>query len=216
MPLHLILANVYVALRATLLLIRLARDPSSRFYKLNAARHAAGFDGLPAAFTASRLARRIILPSLPQLDWPRLRVRDTTIGVGPIVVPARAVRDVDPALDAWLLKKSTETRTVLVNLGTHYSMDLRVAAEVARAVKALLGEFADLQVLWKVKFQGGGSVEKEQRAELEAVLGKELVDKDRVRLVTWLKPEPVAVLETGRVVAQVHHGGANSFFECCR
>lgn len=122
---------------------------------------------------------------------------------------ARPVSEVDPELDGWLRREGK--RTVLVNLGTHYSMDMKVASEVAWALRRLVEENGDLQVLWKVKFQGG-----EQKAELEDVLGKEIVDKERVRLEAWLRPEPVAILETGRVVAQVHHGGANTFFECCR
>ena len=41
-------------------------------------------------------------------------------------------------------------------------------------------------------------------------------DRDRVRAVTWFDAEPAAILEHENIVAYVHHGGANSYFECAR
>ena len=41
-------------------------------------------------------------------------------------------------------------------------------------------------------------------------------DRDRVRTVAWVDAEPAAILEHENIVAYVHHGGANSCFECAR
>ena len=36
---------------------------------------------------------------------------------------------------------------------------------------------------------------------------------DRIVLVDWLKPDPIAILRTGCVVCFVHHSGSNSYHE---
>ena len=36
---------------------------------------------------------------------------------------------------------------------------------------------------------------------------------DRIVLVDWLKPDPIAILRTGCIVCFLHHGGSNSYHE---
>lgn len=189
-------------------IVGLALKKTSRLHKLNVGRHDNGLKGPPPVMDAFKTATHILCPSLPELEFP-MRVRPTTIGCGPIVLPACPVSKIDPELDAWLHRSSMDT--ILVNLGTHYSMDLGLALEVASALKAVLDEYQDVQILWKIMLKG-----QENQDDLDRAFGIDLLDSGRIRMKSWLKPDPVALLETGRVVAQVHHGGANTYFECCR
>ncbi|KAK4450019.1 family 1 glycosyltransferase [Podospora aff. communis PSN243] len=130
--------------------------------------------------------------------------REKMVRVGPIVRPARSVREVDGELDAWLKRG----KVVLVALGTHVGVTAEEARELGRGLRVVLD--AGLRILWKVKAVEGerGAVE----GAVREVLGREM-DGDRVRVVGWLEAEPPAVLATGRVVCSVHHGGANSYYE---
>jgi hypothetical protein len=55
----------------------------------------------------------------------------------------------------------------------------------------------------------------ESNEKAEGILEKG-IKEGRVRIETWLKAEPNALLGSGNVVASVHHGGANSYFEAVR
>lgn len=157
---------------------------------------------------AFKMASRIICPSLPELDFP-MQVRSTTFGCGPITLPKRPVSELDPHMNSWLRRDGMQT--MLVNLGTHHTMDLTHALEIARALKQTLDKVSDLQIIWKIML-----VDDEQQGEIERVFGPELVASSRIRMERWLTADPVALLDTGKVIAQVHHGGANTYFECCR
>ncbi|KUI67062.1 Vancomycin aglycone glucosyltransferase [Cytospora mali] len=185
-----------------------ALDKSSRLRKVNDARGACGLHGPPPVINASKLASRIICPSLPELDFP-MRVRPTTFGCGPIALPKRLLGELDPQMDMWLRRKGM--KTILVNLGTHHTMDSTLSLEIARTLKQILDKVSDLQVLWKIMLRGDG-----QQEHIVKVFGPELFTQKRIRLERWLKADPVALLDTGKVIAQVHHGGANTYFECCQ
>ncbi|KAF3760397.1 family 1 glycosyltransferase [Cryphonectria parasitica EP155] len=207
-PLGMVPANVYLWVRMMTTIAVSASTRGSRLHTLNKGRHANGLEGPPPVMSALKKASHILCPSLPELDFPML-VRPTTIGCGPIVLPARPVSEVDPELDTWLGRSCM--KTVLVNLGTHYSTDSALALEVARALKSALDTFPHVQILWKMIPQGEG-----QQENIHTVFGDDLLRNSRIRIEKWLKPDPVALLETGKVIAQVHHGGANTYFECCR
>lgn len=183
-------------------------DKSSRLYEVNAARHACGLSGPPPAMEAFKGASRILCPSLPELDFP-MQVRSTTFGCGPIALPKRPVSELDPDMDGWLRRDGM--KTLLINLGTHHAMDSMHALEIARALKQMLDRVSDLQILWKIKL-----TDDRQQGDIEDVFGPDLVAKKMIRMERWLKADPVALLDTGKVIAQVHHGGANTYFECCR
>ncbi|KAH8881786.1 UDP-Glycosyltransferase/glycogen phosphorylase [Thozetella sp. PMI_491] len=206
LPLHLIPANVYLWLRMLFVITSVALDKKSHLSVVTRGRHEHGLQGPIPVIDAFKKAAAIICPSLPELDFP-MQIRPITTGCGPIVLPARPVAELDPKLSAWM--DSDKVRTALVNLGTHYSMDLDLAVEVARALVSVLKYFPDIQILWKMMLRG------EQQAEVEAVLAEHL-KADRIRIQAWLKPDPIALLQTGQVAVQVHHGGANTYFECCR
>lgn len=42
------------------------------------------------------------------------------------------------------------------------------------------------------------------------------IQNDRVKVLSWLPVEPISVLQSGRVVCMVHHGGSNSYHEAIR
>jgi hypothetical protein len=77
-------------------------------------------------------------------------------------------------------------------------------------VSILLEKRRDIQVLWKSRPQRGQ--ERRDDEFLDEILGG-VVKEGRVRIREWLEADPVAILQSGCVVAFVNHGGANSFFE---
>jgi hypothetical protein len=208
-PWRLVPANVYLWVRMLIAVVGTAMDRKSRLAVITEGRQENGLEGPLPIVDAYKKARAILCPSLPELDFA-MKVRDTTIGCGPIVLPARPVAELDPELDAWLHREGR--RTVLVNLGTHYSMDGGLALEVAQALANVLDRFPDIQILWKIMLK-----DPKEKATLDAVFSAHNPDgTQRIRMEAWLKPDPVALLATGRVATQVHHGGANTYFECCR
>jgi hypothetical protein len=60
--------------------------------------------------------------------------------------------------------------------------------------------------LWKFNKRG------EYTNEVFLEVSKEIKDR-RLRVEKWLGIDPAAIMETGHIVASVHHGGANCFFE---
>ncbi|KAM0326253.1 hypothetical protein ACHAQA_006850 [Verticillium albo-atrum] len=154
---------------------------------------------------------KVILPSRPDIDFPFSLIPDHIKSCGPIVLPAPPVQEADPALADWLAR----CPTVYVNLGTHASYDANEAAQLASALKLVLEEAEKrgekLQVLWKLKKKVAIEGKPEAGYEgIEEVLGGLA---ERVRVVDWLDAEPISILESGKVVCSVHHGGANSYFE---
>jgi hypothetical protein len=63
-----------------------------------------------------------------------------------------------------------------------------------------------LQVLWK--FNKIGNYSDEALAPLQPYL-----KNDRLRMPSWLTADPTSLLETGDIVASVHHGGSNCYHE---
>jgi hypothetical protein len=75
--------------------------------------------------------------------------------------------------------------------------------ELAEGLRVVMERHPDIQVLWKLKAN---------KDETIVLLGKE-IKEGKVRVETWLKTDPVAILQSGNVVCSVHHGGGNSFYE---
>ncbi|OIW25170.1 UDP-Glycosyltransferase/glycogen phosphorylase [Coniochaeta ligniaria NRRL 30616] len=153
---------------------------------------------------------KILVGSLPELDFPAVPPAHV-FPCGPIVRSAGPLGEADPELAAWLARRPT----VYVNLGSICHIEEDRALELARAVVVVLEQAAaspgsGLQVLWKLSKFGEYSTGVGSR--MYEILGR-WVDADQVRIVDWLQPEPIAVLESGHVVCIVHHGGANSFNE---
>ncbi|WQF84437.1 Putative UDP-glucuronosyl/UDP-glucosyltransferase [Colletotrichum destructivum] len=152
---------------------------------------------------------KVILPSNPAVDFPFSVVPDHLVSCGPIVLPAKPLKETDPGMAVWIAKRPT----VYVNLGTHATYEEADARELAGALRALLDAAKEagreLQVLWKLKKRG--EYAGEGFAAVLNVVGSEW--EENVRVTDWLEAEPMAILESGNVICSVNHGGANSYFE---
>ncbi|KAJ6146040.1 hypothetical protein N7497_008022 [Penicillium chrysogenum] len=142
-------------------------------------------------------------PAFPEMDFP-LYVPDNVVSCGPILRTYSSLADIDPALDSWLKEP-----TILICLGSHVQAPENDAMEMTVAIQAVLREFSNMQVLWKLAYDWKSS------PTVKDIL-EPLVNSDKVRTFPWIKPEIISVLEGGNIVAYVHHGGGNSFFEACK
>jgi 2-acylglycerol O-acyltransferase 1 len=146
-------------------------------------------------------------PALKELDWP-MDVPDNILPCGPILLPTASVEKQDPELASWLRKAPT----VLVNLGTLYAPDPKVAENIARGLKMFLSSWKGekVQILWKLPKHPHD--EENVYAQSIKPLQAE-VEADSARIQPWFEVEPMAMLQTGQIVCSVHHGGANSWYE---
>ncbi|KAL6874556.1 family 1 glycosyltransferase [Trichoderma longibrachiatum] len=155
---------------------------------------------------------KILVSSLPELDFP-LKVPAHIIPCGPVVRTYAPLYKTSPKLAEWL----ANGKTILVNMGALVKISEGQAVEMARALRVVIDRFDQdtekrrLQVLWKLQKKDKYSVFAPDCA-LTQVLGREFAF-DRVRVIDWIQPEPLSILQTGDVICSVHHGGAGSFNE---
>lgn len=158
---------------------------------------------------------RILVGTLPELDFPAV-IPPHIIPCGPILMRARPVEDDDMELAKWLAKGPT----IYINLGSICQVSEDQACELASAIRTVLRTVPSaptsppLQVLWKLKKQGVYDVH-EPGCKIFDILGDEF-KLGLVRICGWLKPQPIAILNTGHVICNIHHGGANSYYEAVR
>ncbi|UQC85962.1 uncharacterized protein CLUP02_11461 [Colletotrichum lupini] len=119
---------------------------------------------------------------------------------GPIVISVASAAEQDIDLTLWLRRAPT----VLINLGSLFEYDADRASSMAGALEAVLRR-TSVQVLWKMNTRLD---DKEWRPLVE-----EFIANDRLRVLKWLTVDPAALLETGDIIASVHHGGANCYHE---
>ncbi|KAJ5238399.1 hypothetical protein N7468_003018 [Penicillium chermesinum] len=127
-------------------------------------------------------------------------IPDNVVCVNPIVFAMVPAIKQDPELVSW----TRRTPTVLICLGSLFEYDLQRTEIMGQAIKELLKR-TDVQVLWKF---GQENLMDDAKAVLQ-----EYIDQGRVQIYKWLSANPVSLLETGHIVASVHHGGANSYNE---
>jgi UDP:flavonoid glycosyltransferase YjiC (YdhE family) len=142
-------------------------------------------------------------PSLPELDFPFPILPPRCHGVGPMILPARSVTEVDTELAKWLSRRPT----ILVNLGTHHTSGADSARAMARTLATILAE-KDVQVLWELKYDYS-----HDSLFMQPV--QPALSQDRIRIMPWIGPETSAILSHADIVASVHHGGLNSYYEAC-
>ncbi|KAF2260858.1 UDP-Glycosyltransferase/glycogen phosphorylase [Lojkania enalia] len=130
-----------------------------------------------------------ITQTLPEASIPVDYIPPNVTCTGPITVNVALATEQDEKMAHWL----AQLPTVLVNLGNTVSL--------------LLDENPRLQVLWKYQRAGNYSED-----TFRKIAEKHVVD-GRFRIVSWLEIDPFAILETGHVIAFVHHGGAGSYHE---
>lgn len=128
--------------------------------------------------------------------------------------PIQDLQKVDLELYNFISRK----RTILLALGSHVLTTEKMSVELSLGFKKVLEKFPDVQVLWKVRkvpppLKGDGTTF-DPLKNIRGILGEELAH-DRIRIVDWLKADPVSILATGDICCFINHGGANSFFEGC-
>ncbi|KAK4183479.1 hypothetical protein QBC35DRAFT_542994, partial [Podospora australis] len=155
------------------------------------------------------LKTKFLVANLSEIEFPLKVIPSHIIPCGPLLRPAIPIGEADPALAEWLHRGPT----VYINLGTHLYFNETFSAEMAKGVRILLDhqdmekdkEMTSLLLLSDSDFQGPWMA-------VRKILGNEIY-QEIVKIVEWIEAEPTAVLESGRVVCAVHHGGANSFME---
>lgn len=144
-----------------------------------------------------------LTPAFRDMDFP-LHIPGNVISCGPILRFHQPLLEKDPEMAAWLAKP-----TVLISLGSHVKPTEDVAIQMAKAIQSVLDNHNDHQVLWKLRYEWKTS------DTFQKVLGT-FIDSESVRIVPWIQADIIALLETGKIAAYVHHGGANSYFEACK
>jgi hypothetical protein len=96
---------------------------------------------LPPVFNIWQRENNYLGPSIPETDFP-CHIESNVTPCGPILLPVPSVSEVDPELQAWLMRGPT----VLINLGSHIRMDGSMAQECAASLKVLLDKRPHIQV----------------------------------------------------------------------
>ncbi|KAI1127421.1 hypothetical protein F5Y10DRAFT_193524 [Nemania abortiva] len=129
------------------------------------------------------------------------KIPTNVTSMSPIIFDPEPAIEHDPELVAWLARAPT----VLINLGSLFVYSEHHATTMALAIEELLAK-TDVQVLWKM--------DKEDTVPENYTLpAQNAIDQGRLRVTNWLTVSPASILETGHVVASVHHGGANCYHE---
>ncbi|KAM0187544.1 hypothetical protein ACHAPI_011081 [Fusarium lateritium] len=119
----------------------------------------------------------------------------------PIILSVAPASDQDPELVEWLKKAPT----VLINLGSTVIYTKAQASVMIEAIAKVLDRL-NVQFLWK--FNKYGNYSNDVFLPVQRHL-----DSDQLKLEKWLTVDPTSLLETGLVVASIHHGGANCYNE---
>jgi UDP:flavonoid glycosyltransferase YjiC (YdhE family) len=174
---------------------------SPKLKALEAARKAANLPGMYPLFVPYSKDVPYILPTAPETDFKLPFIPPNIIACGPILIPSYPLEEIEPDLFTWLKQKPT----VLVNLGSHYNGTKDFNRNLAMAIRILLSKVPDIQVLWKYKPNAEG---------VDPALAEILSPvSSSVKVIAWLKAEPISLLCSGHIIASLHHGGANAYFE---
>lgn len=94
--------------------------------------------------------------------------------------------------------------TLLISLGSAFTYSRKQAVAMAEAIKAVLGQ-TNVQVLWKMEIYDASDKD----------FLNELVKEQagRLRIEKWIEVQPPTLLQSGHIVASVHHGGAGCFHD---
>ena len=151
--------------------------------------------------TAPTRAVHVICPGVREIEFPMF-VPDFLGLYGPIVLDTTPVEASDPELNQWLGRGET----VIMCMGTHFRYTESQVKTIISGFLSVVNHDSGTQFLWKLpskpKFEG----------LIEEAL-KNPKDKERFRIVDWLEADPASIMKHPNVIAYIHHGGANSFYE---
>lgn len=170
--------------------------------------------GLTHKFPSFLVPKKVLTISAaaPECDFPFEPNPELSLPVGPMVQPIQDLQEVDPDLYSFISRKPT----ILLALGSHVATTEKMSIGLSLGFKKVLEKNPDVQILWKVRTSSGSSKENGMNFDplenIRKVLGVELA-QDRIRIVDWLKADPVSILATGHIICSINHGGANSYLE---
>jgi len=206
LPLYLVLANIYILLR----LVAMCFLFSHEFREIAAVRKSAGLTGsIPSTRPYVPEKTHYLVPDLPELSLPLAVIPPNVTACGPIVSSPTTTNNTESSVQ--LLEWMRNGETVIVNFGSHICFEEGYCTSLARGLGIALRKYSKLRVLWKLKQQAGISLD----GDITGALGPAWVE-GRVKIVKWLDVSPADLLALPGVVASVHHGGANAYFETCR
>ncbi|KAI0098013.1 UDP-Glycosyltransferase/glycogen phosphorylase [Nemania sp. FL0031] len=139
--------------------------------------------------------------TMPEAAIPVDIIPENVTCTGPITLSLGTVEEQDKELASWLKRAPT----VLVNLGSGYEFSEESATAMAKAIEKVL-QASNVQVLWKIK--------KDSSYDdhfMDPLLT--YTHTGRVKIERWLAADPTALLESGHVIASVHHGGSGCYHE---
>lgn len=94
-------------------------------------------------------------------------------------------------------------------MGTHYHYTESQVRAIVDGFLGAVGHDSRIQFFWKLsgkdRFEG----------VIDGLLANPK-DRERFRIVDWIDADPAAVMDHPNVVASIHHGGANSYYEAAR
>lgn len=146
-----------------------------------------------------RKATEVISPGIIDLDFPFKKPNNLRL-YGPIVLDGLQIRDLHPRLADWL----DSGPTVLMSMGTHFTYTEPQVRAVLRGFLAALDP--KTRVLWKLPHHSSFN-------DIIDELLPRVEDKERFMIVDWVPVDPFSIMTHRNVMALVHHGGANSYFE---
>jgi len=206
LPLYLVLANIYILLRLAAMCFLFSRE----FREIASVRKMVGLKGpIPSTQPYVSEKTHYLVPDLPELSLPLVDIPANVTACGPIVLSSTTTNNNKNSVQ--LLEWMSNRETVIVNFGSHISFKKDYCASLARGLGTALQKHSKLRVLWKLKLQPGTSLD----VDIIDALGPAWAEQ-RVKIVEWLDVSPATLLALPGVVASVHHGGANAYFETCR
>ena len=174
---------------------------SPKISEFNRYRNAHGLPGRLPLESAPTRAVHVITPGVRETEYPMF-VPDYLGLHGPIILDTTPIETADPELNQWLGRGET----VIMCMGTHFHY-------TESQVKAIISGFlsgtnhdSNTQFLWKLF----------NKSKFESLIEEALKnprDKERFKIVDWFEADPASIMKHPNVIAYIHHGGANSFYE---
>ncbi|RYC56908.1 hypothetical protein CHU98_g9300 [Xylaria longipes] len=146
--------------------------------------------------------------ALPGASIPVEVIPQNVTLTGPIILSVSRAEEEAPALAEWLARAPT----MLISFGSLFLWTEYHATIMAQAIADTLAWRPDLQVLWKFMKVPYDAEGRTYGDEFMAPLHPYL-ENGRLKMESWLEVQPVSLLETGHIVASVHHGGAGCYSE---
>lgn len=181
-------------------IFRILTNPD--FKELMSYRHSHGLPGdLPMGGPLMKRSAHTFCFGLPELEFP-ITIPPNLGLYGPVTLESTPLSREDE-LSKWL----DGGRTIMMSMGTHFNYSEAQVRSVLRGF--ILAISSTDQVFWKLH----------NKTKFQHVLDEELENvlvRERFRIVNWIDADPGEVMRHDNVVAYVHHGGANSYYEAAR